>query len=75
MEIEWWGRVAQLAPKGDRRVSEQLGDAYRMMHGSSPFHKDQDDEGLWQQQDESGLMGGTGDSYRSLLANDDGYTM
>ncbi len=75
MEMEWWGRVAQLAPKGDRRVSEQLSDAYRMMHGSSPFNNDQADEELWQQQGESVLMGGTGDSYRSLLATDGGFTL
>ena len=71
MEMEWWGRVAQLAPKGDRRVSDQLGEAYRMMHGSSPFSRDQDSEGIWQQQQqqqEIPLMGGMGDSYRNLLA-------
>ncbi len=75
MEMEWWGRVAQLAPKGDRRVSEQLSDAYRMMHGSSPFNNDQEDEELWQQQEASVLMGGTGDSYRSLLATDGVFTL
>lgn len=75
MEMEWWGRVAQLAPKGDRRVSEQLSDAYRMMHGSSPFNNDQEDEELWQQQEASVLMGGTGDSYRSLLATNGVFTL
>ena len=74
MEMEWWGRVAQLAPKGDRRVSDQLGDAYRMMHGSSPFN-DQDGEDIWQQQQELPLMGGMGDSYRSLLAAEGAHSV
>jgi len=46
-----------------------------MMHGSSPFNNDQEDEELWQQQEASVLMGGTGDSYRSLLATDGVFTL
>jgi hypothetical protein len=75
MEEEWWGRVALLAPKGDRRVSAQLSDTYHMMHGSSPLGQSgQGGQGGSREVEVEGvplttmaMMGGMGDSYRSLM--------
>ena len=69
MERVWWGTVANLAPKGDRRVSAQLSETYSLMHGSSPLGPQEDGgEGAGHAAPEVLMMGGMGDSYRSMLA-------